>query len=344
MHFSDYLAQTRFLIQKTRPDLQSPLADHILAANMPFEWRPKDYDGKKGILLVHGLLDSPFSVHDLGHFFYQQGFLVRSILLPGHGTVPEALLTVDYQEWLATVAFGLDSFNQESDQTYYLGISTGALLGLNQAIQEKKLAGLFLISPACQLTPFSQVGVYFFRLLQLMLKKQSWSAQLRKTVDYAKYTRFPVNAAWQVERLIRATMPLAFKKNLNTPVFMAVSADDEVVNPQIALRYFLSQSHPRSRCVFYSNRSVKLADQRIVVLSSAHTEDKIVDFSHICLHISPDNPHWGRHGDNPQETQGDPHQAFYQGSLSSQRKYPAFRRLSYNPYFDQLLEQIKLFL
>lgn len=83
-----------------------------LAWNAPQEWRPQTPHGK-GILFVHGLGDSPWSFHNLGHHLAKQGFLVRSLLLPGHGTHPKDMLEVRLEDWCQVVSDQAQRLGQE---------------------------------------------------------------------------------------------------------------------------------------------------------------------------------------------------------------------------------------
>src|SRR5690348_2719348 len=91
-----YLEKCKNIIKKTR-------LDHHVEPNLPFELKPATRSPKQGVLLLHGLLDSPFVMKDIGNYFQSQGMLVRALVLPGHGTVPGALLNVSYHDWLAAV-------------------------------------------------------------------------------------------------------------------------------------------------------------------------------------------------------------------------------------------------
>lgn len=54
------------------------------------------------VVLLHGLTDSPYSVHYLAQRYQQQGFVAVAPRLPGHGTAPGALTAVDREAWIAT--------------------------------------------------------------------------------------------------------------------------------------------------------------------------------------------------------------------------------------------------
>ncbi|HAV44205.1 MAG TPA: esterase, partial [Halomonas sp.] len=82
----------QLVAQGSRP-ANATIADLI----SPFEL--KQADSRKAVLLIHGLTDSPFTYHDLAQVYYQQGYTVRTILLPGHGTAAAALQEVDADDW-----------------------------------------------------------------------------------------------------------------------------------------------------------------------------------------------------------------------------------------------------
>src|SRR5579862_8196736 len=88
LSFDDYIKKCKTIITENRQDLQNN-AEKIIAANAPYELRPVN-TGKirRGALLIHGLLDSPFCVKDIANQLHAEGILVRAVLLPGHGTVP----------------------------------------------------------------------------------------------------------------------------------------------------------------------------------------------------------------------------------------------------------------
>ena len=122
-----------------------------LAWNSPQEWRPDgleaDTKATKGILLVHGLGDSPWSFNDLAQQLAAQGFLVRTVLLPGHGTRPEDLMNVTVEEWRQVVQTQASALQRDAQQVFLGGFSTGANLVLDYAYAHSEIAGLVLFSP-----------------------------------------------------------------------------------------------------------------------------------------------------------------------------------------------------
>src|SRR5262245_17733449 len=113
--FAQYICETQAMIRAARKDLNAREMEKIILANSPFEYIPSEAEAyhprtqkiKNGVLLIHGLFDSPYSMLNLANYFRANNYLVRAILLPGHGTVPGDLLRISYQEWLRAVEFGI---------------------------------------------------------------------------------------------------------------------------------------------------------------------------------------------------------------------------------------------
>ncbi len=91
-------------------DHEKELTYHTL-----FEIRPA---GKtdKGILLIHGLGDSPWTYRDLATKLAEQGMLVRTVLLPGHGTKPADMIGVTSEDWNKAVQEQIDPVKERSSE------------------------------------------------------------------------------------------------------------------------------------------------------------------------------------------------------------------------------------
>ncbi len=96
--------------------------------NRSYERIPQRVKG--GVLLVHGLTDSPYSLKDVGDIFYKNGFYVLSIRLPAHGTVPAALTDIKWKDWMAAVKMASRHVNNKigEDKPFCLvGYSNGGV-------------------------------------------------------------------------------------------------------------------------------------------------------------------------------------------------------------------------
>ncbi|MFA5372387.1 MAG: hypothetical protein WC298_10505, partial [Sideroxydans sp.] len=103
--FADYVRQTRAMLRAVR----AGEAEAVVEGNAPFELRPvggfqagTDKPWRRGVLLTHGLSDSPYHMRHLAAFYQRNGFRVMAVLLPGHGTQPGDLLDVCWQVWAQT--------------------------------------------------------------------------------------------------------------------------------------------------------------------------------------------------------------------------------------------------
>ena len=65
--------------------------------NRSFEFSSNNPRG--GVLLIHGLSDSPYSMRSLAKLFQSMGFWVIGLRLPGHGTAPSGLTDITWKDF-----------------------------------------------------------------------------------------------------------------------------------------------------------------------------------------------------------------------------------------------------
>lgn len=348
--FADYIQTTATLIGLGRIDLVGPDAAKIISSNCPFELKPST-PTKKGVLLIHGLFDSPYTLRDLANHLVTQGFLVRSVLLPGHGTVPGDLLTVQYEEWLKAVNFGIQSLAKEVEDIYLLGYSLGGAAATYFALQnEPAIKGLILFAPALESRKrFVDLLVRLYAFGSLFTKKALWY-QIEPQTSHVRYESFACNAAKQARRLMRMTDKIIRQQEIKIPLFIVANEDDESVNPKTILKFFCYQKNPYSKMLYYSNNITHLADPRITIHKSARPEQHILNLSHTGLPLSPNNPHYGKEGDfkDFQQYHYDLSKhpgEIYLGAVTHENlKNHVMQRISYNPDFSGMLSVMDEFL
>jgi alpha-beta hydrolase superfamily lysophospholipase len=166
-------------------------------------------DPKAGVLLLHGMSDSPYSLRGLGQRLNAAGAQVLGLRLPGHGTAPVGLVAVTWQDMAAGVRLALEHLKQQVGERpiYVVGYSNGAALGVHYALQTledanlPRLKGLVLLSPAIGVSPAAAFAVWQARLGRLLgLDQLAWSGILPE-YDPFKYGSFAVNAGDVVYRL-----------------------------------------------------------------------------------------------------------------------------------------------
>lgn len=144
--FADYQQQALQRLTEGRA-FRGERAPEEAQLNAPREWRPTG-PIRGGVLLVHGLGDSPWSFTDIGQALARQGFVARTVLLPGHGTQPRDMLDVRMEQWREVVESQVALLQRDAGPVYLGGFSTGANLVLDHAYRHPEVAGLLLFSPA----------------------------------------------------------------------------------------------------------------------------------------------------------------------------------------------------
>ncbi len=100
-----------------------------------------------GIVLAHGLLSAPMEVRLLAEFLHDKGYTVYCIRLPGHGTEPNNLCHVKWNDWYEAYLRGVALIRTHCDSIVYGGFSTGGLLALLAASHYPlKLKGIFTVN------------------------------------------------------------------------------------------------------------------------------------------------------------------------------------------------------
>lgn len=354
--YSDYIADTRTIIEQARVDLDN-LSPHdiqqIVDANAPAEYRPTS-DARHGILLIHGMNSSPSGMSSLLSYYGERGYLVRSLLLPGHGTRPGDLLDVTYHDWLKACRFGIQSLKKEVEHVSVIAFSAGTALALYLALTETLIDSLVICAPALSLkNPFSSplaASLYPLRNLSPIF---NWPI-LKEEKDYAKYQSMSLNPVYQITRVMKLIQQISHP--LTIPLYMVSTTDDETISYHKAIHFFAKQTHPLNRGIIYTNMDIPGKNHpthpALILRNSYYPKQRILDFSHTALAISPDHPHYGKEGDyadfihyNTKQLQNINKAELYYGSTSSQNlKKHAIQRLSYNPDFDFLAADIDAFL
>ena len=363
--FDDYVRQTRERLERHKVYMDPSRAGRELAAATPFERTPApdcppaaSERPSRGVLLLHGLSDMPLAMRDLADAFAARCFVARAMLLPGHGTRAGDLLDVTRGDWLAATRFGLKTLKEDVDQVFVGGFSLGGLLSMHAVLEDATVRAAFLFSPALALE-----RAWLVRQSVWLRHVLDWLDRDAPD-DYARYEAMPVNATAETYLLTRELARRLERRRVDAPVFMALSADDPVIDVAVSRGYFEHRfSHPGSRLVVYRRNPGEgpdPGDARISYRNSFLPEQRIASFSHQSVHIAPANAHYGPNGDYRSCGQASgasaeavarclaaPHpwrgEVFGGNRVAIPGGVPA-ARLTYNPQFGELLEQVDEFL
>lgn len=360
--FSDYIAESRAIVEERRIDLSTAgdKAKLIIDANSPFEFYPNNpirsgSQLKYGALLIHGLLDCPFSLRDVGKCLQANGILSRAILLPGHGTTPSDLLQISYHDWIQAVRYGVESLRQEVENIFLVGYSTGATLSIYQALQDAQISGIVLLSPAIKIKAPVDIAVAWHKFTKLLGKDHKQWMYREEEIDYAKYRSITFNSIAQVTALTHVIRQLREQHQLTTPIYMVMSREDETISSHRAIDFFSNLHNQDSRLLLYTSIDHRYPDSRILTRLTNYPTLPIKHFSHVSIPFAANNSHYGAEGNytyasHPQTTENiyGAYNRIESGLfdfLHTLRltKYQR-RELTYNPDFDYMAQEIIQFM
>lgn len=167
-------------------------------------------NARGGVLLVHGLSDSPYIMRGIAEHLQQQGWYVVVLRLPGHGTAPSGLLQVKWQDWAAAVRLAARDVRTTigAEKPLVLGgFSTGGALCVEYALAQRqgedlpKANQLLLFSPAIGVDPLARLAGTVDMLSGIPgLGRLGWETRMPEYDPY-KYNSFPLNAGAQIWKL-----------------------------------------------------------------------------------------------------------------------------------------------
>lgn len=332
----------------------------------PFELQQSN--NQKAVLLIHGLTDSPFTYHDLAAFYYKQGYTVRTLLLPGHGTAADALSSISAKKWQQATQYAIKQTVEDFDQVLLGGYSTGTALIIDYITSKPvnpKLSGVMLFSPASE--PHNKNG-WLAKWIDY-IPFIDWIDE-DADIDFAKYESFPFNAAAAADEAMAAVSQASIQKRTipNLAIFSAFSEADTTIDNQATLQLLNTLHDPKKRpankldrLIFYGNKAAiptDFAKGYIVINPQCNKElcKNIFNISHIAIPNAPDNPHYGvsAHYRNCgsylnddilyKQCKSNPDPNMGERTAHNLAKYAPLQRLTFNPYFNELTEQMAIFI
>jgi esterase/lipase len=358
MAFADYVTNCRTMLQAAHQ--HAPNAAQRVEGNAPFEIKPACAEGKshayrRGIVLTHGLTDSPYFMRALGDFFAAQGFVMMAILLPGHGTQPGDLLKVHRDEWAQTLAYAVACMAHEADEIYLGGLSTGATLSIQHSLQDPRIRGLFLFSPALKITPLAAFAK-LHKMMSWLLPRRAWVA-IQPDGDLYKYESLTKNAVAQTYALTKSVQRQLRQHALNIPIFSALSIDDATVNSAASLAFMAQATHPNKHTVLYAAQDLHLTQKNIECVVIRDEQQHILSSAHTAIVLPDDDAHYGKSGDYANCTHYFPEQpthyaaclrsdiAINRGEINPDNlQQGVMKRLMSNPKFAQLKTSLTEFI
>lgn len=360
--FSRYRADVETHLEQYRVAIDGFSRSEQVAWNLPFQRLPAaecaDNSGpSRGILLVHGLSDSPFVFRDLARALAEQCIQVHTLLLQGHGTRPGDLTEARAEIWRDQVRYHFAALDSEVDRAFIGGFSLGGALVTEFALnpEHSAPAGLLAIAPAWELN-----GLREYLWLAPFAALVTDFVEEEPELNPVKYESLAINAAVQLAKVRAGTQArLTSDGRKALPLMLVATEADSVINLDFLVRQFQQRfSNPVNRMLVFRDLRKPTPgswqDNRIRSLDSYLPEQNILEFSHMALAISPENFLYGRQGElhrclEPNSLT----QAQCQALAPDELWFSAWReedpgvptsRLTFNPHFPELVAEITGFL
>jgi carboxylesterase len=199
-----------------------------------------------GVVLVHGYTGSPSSMRPWAEYLNQRGYTVRVPLLPGHGTKPEDLSDIKWQQWPEKVESELDELRKNCTKIFICGFSMGGGTTLHLATKHSdKIAGIILVNPMIHL-PF--IGTKLAYLLSRIKKYRSSAGDdiKRPGITQGGYEVMSTEGIYQIMQMLKYTR--ANLHRVSIPMQLFHSVDDHtlpVSNTEIVMKRVGSLSKER---------------------------------------------------------------------------------------------------
>ena len=247
-----------------------------------------------GVLLLHGMSDSPYSLRALGETLQNRGYTVLGLRMPGHGTLPSGLLDLQWQDMAAVVKLGVKHLAQQApgERLYIIGYSTGAALALDYVLNQSSSTAqqaalppverLVLISPAIGVSPAAALAKWSRRLSQLPgLDRLAW-LDIEPEFDPYKYNSFATNAGEQVYELTRSVAHRLANRPADAPplppmLVLKSTVDATVSNNAVVDRLLLKLPPERDELVVFDINRVAANSSLLIKDPGPFTTRMIAD-------------------------------------------------------------------
>ena len=229
-----FIEEDRLLFEESYAKFYDPQESKAPEIGRPFLLRPTRVIG--GVVLSHGYLSAPQEVRALAEYLSHRGYAVYCVRLAGHGTAPEELSGISWEQWYASFNRGYAVIKSITDKIFLGGFSMGGCLALRAAARKgDKVRGVFSINAPLQVQNYSVQLVPSIVTLNSLLKKlgrsrEAWEFVVNEPENaHINYTRNPLTGIRELVYLMEQTEGIL--SDIHIPAFVLQGGDDPVVNP-----------------------------------------------------------------------------------------------------------------
>ncbi len=184
-----------------------------------------------GCLLLHGFSSTPAELRVIGEALAQSNYTTKGILLAGHGTKPEDLLGVTYENWIDSAQEGINELKKSCNRIVVIGHSMGGLLALQMAARNK-ISAVITIAAALKPTNRKMKIAWLLKHFQKYTSLPSKKISTEQGKYLIHYPYFPVAAVAELHRLANHTKKIL--PQITTDALIIQTEDDKTVRPESA--------------------------------------------------------------------------------------------------------------
>jgi len=182
-----------------------------------------------GVVLIHGFMTSPNEMRLLGESLAAAGMTVSGIRLRGHGTQPEDLHGIRWQDWIEDARAALADLRSRCTRVYLAGLSLGSVVALYTAAGET-VDGVV----ACSTPDYALMHSRGLHLMPFINRRVSLMPKIGSDVRdpvarraHFTYDHIPLDAAEQLYLLARV-LDMALP-HVTAPVLLLHARRDRLV-------------------------------------------------------------------------------------------------------------------
>jgi len=215
-----------------------------------------DGDGRKGVLLIHGLTGAPSEMRPVARRLHRAGFAVSAPQIAGHGENESALLKTTWRDWLDSIRVAYERLARGVDEVYVAGVCAGGALGLALCAEVPEISGAAVYSMTFEYDgwnmPRFAVAAPMIQLVANLplVRRLSWAEtypyglkdlRLRELASRAPDTliegsidRLPLGALYEMYRLARHVERVGAE--IRTPTLIVHAREDDMAHLRNAHR------------------------------------------------------------------------------------------------------------
>ncbi len=207
------------------------------------------------VLVLHGFTSHPIlTMGPLPETLRQAGFTLAQPALPGHGTRPEDLWSVRWQDWLQTAR---EAYLALPEPRAVVGLSMGGLLAAWLAA-EYPTAALVALAPALGLKNRLAYLSPWLHYLKPWAFSTDPAEEARRRAQSPNYPNFPTRALAQLIALQRRLPELL--PQVRAPALVLEATHDDTVPEAAVQRYFALIGGPHKEYRRYPSQHDMLLD------------------------------------------------------------------------------------